>query len=267
MKVVNMKNDDYMIGRIIAFSQCWRNGQIWEYSAFKRPDHGLYIVIQGKCEYLLNNGKIISCNPGDVLYIPKEINYTVRFFHDACNGENFCRTLLINFCIKDSDGNEASFSESIEKVYFDQNGEAEKLYKNIIELYKQNMWAEIKRSFFDLIIKICEKKTVKDFDLTHLALQYVNSHFAEPLRIDEIAKKYAMSETVFRKKFKELTGQSPVKYINSLRILKSKELLGSSEITIDTIADFLSFYDKAHFCKAFKSATGISPYAYRKKKL
>lgn len=264
MKIIDMKKDDYMINRIIALPQCWKNGQTWDYSTVKRPDHGFYTVLRGKCEYVSSSGKTTVCNPGDVLYIPKGINYTVHF---SCGSENdkFCRSLLINFNIRDAFGSNAAFGAGIKKISFDTFGEISKAFLNIIELYKQSRIPEIKSAFFDIISRLNKSRAQTSTDPVESVLKYIDTHFTSPVTVPHLAEQCALSETSFRRKFKEAVGESPVKYINSLRISKSKELLRSSNITIDEIADFLSFYDRAHFCKVFKSHTGVSPNAYRKK--
>ena len=265
MKIIDMKKDDYMINRIIALPQRWKNGQIWDYSTVKRPDHGFYTVLHGRCEYVVNSGKSIVCNAGDVLYIPKGINYTVHFSCGSGESDKFCRSLLINFRMKDAFGSDAAFSDGIKKISFDTFGEISRAFLNIIELYKQNRIPEIKSAFFDIISKLNKSKTQTAADPIESVLKYIDTHFTLPIMVPYLAEMCALSETSFRRKFREAVGESPVKYINSLRISKSKELLRSSNITIDEITDFLSFYDRAHFCKTFKNHTGTSPNTYRKK--
>ena len=72
-----------------------------------------------------------------------------------------------------------------------------------------------------------------------------------------------MSETAYRKRFRQLTGQSPVQYINRLKIEKACQMLLSGDISPNDISDFLNFYSLPYFYKVFKDITGMTPHQYR----
>ena len=86
------------------------------------------------------------------------------------------------------------------------------------------------------------------------------------LSISEIAKECAMSDSGFRRIFKEQTGMTPVEYRISSRIKRAAYLLDSTGMSVGEIAESIGFFDAAYFCKVFKKYFGITPKQYSKSK-
>lgn len=80
-----------------------------------------------------------------------------------------------------------------------------------------------------------------------------------------LAAKLDLGYTTFRKKFKECTGFPPAKYILEIRIMKAKDLLTNTYMTVNEIAYNLGFDNIDYFYVVFKSKIGMTPTAYRKK--
>lgn len=264
MNIIEMINSDFTVSKIICMAQTWKNLATWSYLHTKRPDHGFYAVLCGRCEYMMKSGETLTACQGDIMYIPKGINYEVRFYTNGSQSNTASNAYLINFCLKDEKGEEAVFCDGIKKVYRDDTGELSEDFSKILNLYRKNRVNEVKSIFYRIISKITEDYNNINEGAVSPAIQYIQNNFNSQISIGTLADLCAMSQATFRRLFKETTGKSPVKYINSFKIEKSKELLKSSEITIDDITDFLSFYDKAYFCKVFKNAVGVSPSEYRR---
>jgi len=74
-----------------------------------------------------------------------------------------------------------------------------------------------------------------------------------------------LSRSHFIKLFTTHTGRTPRKYLNDLRLQKSKFLLSSSRVTIKCIAEQAGMEDQLYFSRFFKKHTGVSPRAYRER--
>lgn len=83
--------------------------------------------------------------------------------------------------------------------------------------------------------------------------------------IEEIARMLFVSNSNFRKKFRSVTGMSPVEYRNSKRIERAKKLLRENRYSVTEIASMCLFYDVSHFYKVFKKETSMSPKEYQEK--
>ena len=81
---------------------------------------------------------------------------------------------------------------------------------------------------------------------------------------ENIAKAINMSYSNFRKTFKKHVGIAPHQYMLQLKINKIKELLDSTEMSIQDISSKLNFESPDYFSYFFRKKIGISPIAYRK---
>ncbi len=81
--------------------------------------------------------------------------------------------------------------------------------------------------------------------------------------VKEMAEYCQMSETYFRKIFREYTGSSPKAYVEHSKIRQAAEMLCQKNLTIAEIARYLGYRDPYHFSRRFKQITGVSPTSYR----
>lgn len=94
--------------------------------------------------------------------------------------------------------------------------------------------------------------------------EIIQSHLYEDLRVEDLATLAGYSLSSFKRKFKEVFGTSPLKYIKQQRLLKGQELLKESNLRISDIAYDVGFNDLGHFSKSFIAAFDISPSDYRR---
>lgn len=74
-----------------------------------------------------------------------------------------------------------------------------------------------------------------------------------------------MSLRNFVRRFKHATGDSPLIYLQKLRVAAAKRLLESDHRTVQEISDAVGYQDVAFFRALFQRHTGVSPSAYREK--
>ena len=197
--------------------------------------------------------------PGDVLFLPKGARYTRFVSHTSDSSEHI--EYLINFQITDSMGNYIPLFDKIVKLSgYDEN--FKRIFQSVVACYRKSDIMGMKAKLYELFGSIFSSNIAED----ECCLDYIRRHYTNNLLIPELARRCAMSETAYRKKFKELTGKSPVKYINHIKIAKSCELLTDGKLSIEYISDFLGFYNTPYFYKIFKSVMGMTPLEYKKTK-
>ena len=81
----------------------------------------------------------------------------------------------------------------------------------------------------------------------------------------DLAKKYNVSYSFFRKMFRKYTGMSPGQYHLQLRLPRAKELLVSTDNSIKEISYELGFQSIFHFSSLFKKKEGVTPSYFRNK--
>ncbi len=97
------------------------------------------------------------------------------------------------------------------------------------------------------------------------ARDYMEAHLSEKISIEQVASHLGVSYSWFRKVFKEQTGESPICYLQQMRIRKAKYLLSSSDASIKSVALECGFAAADYFCNSFRKETGLTPLEFREK--
>jgi len=107
-----------------------------------------------------------------------------------------------------------------------------------------------------------EIESVDDKFIRQLSF-HIEKHLSDSnYTVDQLSADMNMSRVGLYKKVLPLTGKSPVEYIRSYRLLKSKPLLLKSQMTIAEVAYEVGFSNPKHFSKYFKQEFNMLPSAY-----
>lgn len=90
-------------------------------------------------------------------------------------------------------------------------------------------------------------------------LMLIEEHLDETLDFNEIAREYSFSPNYFRKIFKDITGFSPITYVNRLRIVRACEYIQRDNMPIREAAERVGIYDLNYFSRLFKKIMGCAP--------
>ena len=96
------------------------------------------------------------------------------------------------------------------------------------------------------------------------ALQYMDSHYAEHIRIDDLAKACSISETHFRRLFSESFSISPGEYLNMIRVIHACELMRSCNEPMTAVAVKSGFQTVSTLDRNFRNVLGVTPYQWKK---
>ncbi len=106
-------------------------------------------------------------------------------------------------------------------------------------------------------------KTNHTDDSISSAQEWMHKSFARSFSLEDPARRVGMSTRNFVRRFKQATGDSPLVYLQKLRIAAAKRMLESQHRTIQEISDAVGYQDIAFFRALFERHTGVSPSAYR----
>lgn len=95
-------------------------------------------------------------------------------------------------------------------------------------------------------------------------LDYLRENLAQPHNIDELATKLAMSRSTFTRHFRKATGMAVMEWLIETRLQRGRELLESSELSIEQIAAEIGFQTTTSFRQHFKSKHQVSPNQWRR---
>lgn len=95
--------------------------------------------------------------------------------------------------------------------------------------------------------------------------QWIEENFKKNISIDLISKTHGMSRRTFERRFKKATGDTPLNYLQRIRVEKAKRLLENSQKNFGEICYRVGYEDSSHFRMVFKKHTGLLPSEYQKK--
>ncbi|HET7896685.1 MAG TPA: response regulator, partial [Flavisolibacter sp.] len=96
---------------------------------------------------------------------------------------------------------------------------------------------------------------------------YLEENLTNPqLSVEELSRHVGMSRSSLYSKLLELTGQTPVEYIRSVKLDKAAALLEKSDMNIAQIAYSVGFSTPNYFAKSFKAKYNMLPSEYLNKR-
>lgn len=95
------------------------------------------------------------------------------------------------------------------------------------------------------------------------ALAYIAENYARAMRVSDLARVCALSESRFRRVFVNIIGMSPARYVTGFRVNRAQALLRLTNEPVQNIAVFTGFQSQAAFFRSFKRATGMSAAKWR----
>ena len=157
----------------------------------------------------------------------------------SCGGA-FTFTTLIMYLVEKFCGHETAVYAS-KILLIDLYKDPQSSY-NIFRLQKQHNDKEV--------------KTVQDI---------FEKSFSASHSLNDLAEKVAMSRRTFIRRFKKATGNTPVEYLQRVRVEAAKKELETSPEPIESIPSKVGYEDYGSFLNVFKKYAGVSPSAYRKR--
>jgi transcriptional regulator GlxA family with amidase domain len=108
-------------------------------------------------------------------------------------------------------------------------------------------------------------KTDHTDDNISSAQEWLHKNFHKTFSLEDPARRVGMSVRNFVRRFKQATGDSPLAYLQKLRVAAAKRLLESNHRSMQEISDAVGYQDAAYFRSLFQRHTGVSPSAYRER--
>jgi transcriptional regulator GlxA family with amidase domain len=122
---------------------------------------------------------------------------------------------------------------------------------------------EVQRSYSPGRIGFGGQKLHQDVAILQIQ-QWLEEHFAEKFRFEDMAREHGMSIRNFMRRFQSATGDKPLHYLQRLRIETAKALLSATRKSIKTISYEVGYDDASFFARLFRQHTGQSPNTYRR---
>jgi AraC-like DNA-binding protein len=93
------------------------------------------------------------------------------------------------------------------------------------------------------------------------ATEWIREHHAEPMRIEELARRSAMSVTSFHRHFKTVTMLTPLEYRARIRLQEARRLMLVEDLDAAAIGLAVGYESASQFSREYRRAFGVSPAA------
>ena len=91
------------------------------------------------------------------------------------------------------------------------------------------------------------------------AIHYLRDHFAEPVRIEDLASLAHMSPSAFHRQFKAITAITPLQYQKQLRLLEARRVMIADELNVGTTAARVGYESSTQFIREYGRMFGLPP--------
>ena len=126
---------------------------------------------------------------------------------------------------------------------------------------------DIQKLIYEMVKVYCQlvnKYSVKDYSPTvQKVIVMIESNLASDLTLSELATTLNINASYLSTVFKKETGKTVTGYVNEKRIELAQELLKTTNLQIQTIAQYCGIVDVHYFTRLFKKITGVSPKQFR----
>ncbi|NRD77791.1 response regulator [Bacillus sp. BRMEA1] len=100
--------------------------------------------------------------------------------------------------------------------------------------------------------------------MLHKAKEFIETHFADSLTLEQVAEYVELSPFYFSKLFKDRFGMTFIDYLTEIRIKKAKDEMVDQGKSLKEICFSVGYKDPNYFSRVFKKHTGLSPTEFRK---
>lgn len=224
-------------------------------SAAKRNYDSLSLRLDGS-GYFKTENRAFSVKRGELLYCPK-----TEVYSQQTSGETVIAIHFIHYTF--------SKGSQMEVLPMEDVTRGEELVQRMYDIWKEKKQGYRHRCcalLYELLYlcnrQVHESKYHMDHQLKKAA-DYIHSHFrSEQISVAELAKMCSVSETYFRKLFRQYYGVSPKRYIIDLQLETAAQLLQSQLYSVGEVCERSGFTDAKYFARLFHSRFGCTPKQY-----
>lgn len=134
-------------------------------------------------------------------------------------------------------------------------------------LYRESIWVLLQA----FVIELLRTKDLKEENLKKdkinlaisPAINYAEEHYQEPIRMENLAEACGLSESHFRRLFRESMNMSPQEYVAMIRIKRACDLIEKTDKSMGQIAYETGFASVSSFNRNFKKLMETSPFRWK----
>ncbi|HEV8283079.1 MAG TPA: helix-turn-helix domain-containing protein [Chitinophagaceae bacterium] len=94
---------------------------------------------------------------------------------------------------------------------------------------------------------------------------FIENNFSDKIIVENLSAKFSIDRRNFDRRFKKATGNSPLEYMQRVKVEAAKKSLETSRKTVSEVMYDVGYADVKAFREVFKKITGLTPVEYRGK--
>lgn len=94
---------------------------------------------------------------------------------------------------------------------------------------------------------------------------WIAQHYDEPAPVAAMVRLSGLPERSFKRRFQQATAMSPLEYVHTIRLEEAKQMLESTEQSIEAIANEVGYEDAGFFSRLFRRKVNLTPAQYRRR--
>lgn len=95
--------------------------------------------------------------------------------------------------------------------------------------------------------------------------EWIGDNYRSPSPVAAMATISGLADRSFKRRFAKTTGMSPIEYVHTLRLEEAKQMLETTDIAIEALANEVGYEDGSFFRRLFRRRVGLTPAEYRRK--
>ena len=214
------------------------------------------VIIKGNGAYIYLNKKL-NVYEGDLVFIPENI-YCYSEWHGSPEIEVLYISCFIHYERFRYEPQIINCGEDVKKDFIEISNLL--LLDDMKELEAYSLFYKLLQK----ILPLMEQSNISCDKSLQQAVEFITEHWDQDFSIGELAKKCCMSESALYHLFQKELGQTPIHFLNAIRINKAIEYLENSNYSVSTISRFVGFHSENYFRKVFTNIAGVTPLKYRK---
>lgn len=205
---------------------------------------------------LISDGVVHGAVPKDCVYQCIVLDFS-RFFEDSTlSGREIQKILNHNIRLNTYHRNGSKLNDLF-KDLFKTKTEAQDGYEFIVKgILFQMVGLILRHRLYSETDTPSPSDRIKRFKKV---LRKIRQDYAKPLSLNDLSEVLGVSPKYFCRFFKEMSGRTPIDYLNYYRIECAAEQLLSTDQSVTEIAFNCGFNDLSYFIKTFKKYKGLSP--------
>lgn len=218
----------------------------------------LFYVVSGEIIFNKDTYKELSAPSGSIVFLPEDVTYKSQW----STKEEGCYITFIFI----PNAFYITLPEQICIATVDVDGSFLQMFSKALDIwnagtlgYKLEVLSELYKILYKLYLDSSYKQIKSKYRSIYKGILYIENHYLEELDIRKIAGMCNLSESSFRRHFKEYKKMSPITYKNYLRIKKAKELIESGEYNATEAAIAVNIPDICYFHKLFRKFYNTAP--------